>query len=90
MQSIYIKYENLKKFTLTIDQNNEWITWLQTVPYEAFHFTIKDKMSKNLSQDDMYQEIISTAKIEPNKISDTQKTTLLRYIEYFSEIAKLF
>ncbi len=90
MQEIYIKYENLKKFILTIDNQNEWVIYLQTVPYEAFHLTIKDKIAKNLSQDEMYNEIIATARIESDKINDTQKTTLKRYIAYFSAISKLF
>ncbi len=90
MQEIYIKYESLKRFILTIDAQNEWVIYLQTVPYEAFYLTIKDKIAKNLSQDQMYDEIISTARIESDKISDTHKTTLKRYIQYFTAISKLF
>ena len=90
MQQVYIKYENLKKFTLTIVNTNEWVDYLQTVPYEAFHLTIKDKLLKKLSIEEMHTEIIDTSKIEPSKITDDQQKTLKRYIEYFSEIAKLF
>jgi hypothetical protein len=90
MQQIYVKYDNLKKFILTVDDKNEWITYLQTVPYESFHITMKSKLANNLTQEQIYEEIIQTSKIEPEKISEIQQKTLKRYIQYFSEISRLF
>jgi len=90
MQEVYLKYNNLLKFILTIDDTNEWITYLQTVPYEGFHLTIKDKLANNFTQEQIYDEIIQTAKLEPEKVSDVQKGILKRYIQYFSEICRLF
>ncbi len=40
MDQIYVKYNNLKQFILTIDKDNEWCIWLQGINYEQFHLTV--------------------------------------------------
>ncbi len=86
MDQIYVKYDNLKKYILSID---EWCIWLGTVPYEQFHLTVRSKLSNNMTVDDIYNDIITTSKFDKETITKEQKTKLHRYIEYFTSIAKI-
>ncbi len=89
MDQIYIKYDNLKKFILSINKDNDWVSWFQTVPYEQFHLTVKSKLSNKMSVDDIYNDIITTSKFDKDKVTKEQETILKRYILYFSEIAQI-
>jgi hypothetical protein len=89
MDQIYVKYNNLKQFILSIDDKNEWCTWFQDIGYEQFHLTVKSKLSNNMTADDIYKDIINTSKIEAEKINKDQETKLKRYILYFTEIGKI-
>lgn len=81
------KYNNLQKFLMTIDDANEWIQWIQTVPFEQFYLTIKAKAQ--LSTDQIMSDIIQTSKIDDAKLNDDIKTKLLRYIEYFKQVSAI-
>ncbi len=89
MQEINVKYNNLKNFVKSVDETNEWVIYLQSVPFESFHLTVKQKVSNGLSIDDIYKDIVNTSKIVPEKITDDIQKKLHRYIEYFTQIAQI-
>ena len=89
MDQIYVKYDNLKKYVLSIDDKNDWCQWFGTVPYEQFHLTVRNKLSNNMTVDDIYNDIITTSKFNKEKITKNQEHKLHRYIEYFTQIAKI-
>ncbi len=89
MQEINVKYNNLKNFVKSVDDTNDWVIYLQSVPFEAFHLTVKQKVSNGLSLDEIYKDIVNTSKIVPEKLTDDIEKKIRRYVEYFVQIAKI-
>ena len=87
MESVNEKFNNFKKFILTIDCQNTWITWFQDIDLASFMLTVREK--NHLSGDEIFNEIIKTTNIDKEKLNDSINDKLKRYISYFHEVSKI-
>lgn len=87
MDEIGKKYNNMVALCMSIDNTNEWVIWLQTVPVGALISTIKTK--NGASVDQLYDMIIETSKFDTKKIGLVNEIKIKRYIAYFNEVSKL-
>lgn len=87
MQEVQKKFNNFKELCLRIDQTNEWIIYFQAIALEIFLYTIRKKLDEKPDHtiDTIYLDIITTAKLEDEKVgSDRDRVKL--YIRYFLDI----
>ncbi len=87
MQEINKKYYNLQQLLLSIDPTNEWVLKLKDTPCDLFLITIKTKIN-NMNVNTMYDELKTKSNIDP-KLLEPNEERLKRYLEYFTEIAKI-
>lgn len=91
MEVIQEKFDRFKLLCNDIDKENDWVIYFnKDVNLELFLFTIQSKLNADSSHsvDSIYNDILTTSKIDSFKISQSQQEKVRRYIEYFMAIAK--
>ena len=81
---MYQRYASLQKFVLSIDDTNEWVTWLQTIPFEMFAFNIGKKLNINRSADEIYADVMQRSAINKELITPEVEEKFKLFMEYFS------
>jgi len=85
MQEIPNKFRNLKKFILEVNPTNENVIWFQDVSFEEFIIQAKINKAYNYSNQKIYDDIITTMKIDQSLSSEVARKLML-YVEYFSKV----
>ena len=86
MDSVNIKFNNLKALCLQIDCENEWVKMLQDIQLEAFLNAINSQ--KHLSDEEVYNALIMKSQIDKDKLLN-HVDKFKRYIEYFRKIIEV-